>query len=48
MRQRRTFQVEGTESSEALRWEGGEGAKKPGEAGSFDSLLMPGRVLSSG
>lgn len=46
--QGRIFPVEGRESSEGLRWEGGEGVKKPGEAGSFDSWLMPGRVLSSG
>lgn len=45
--QERTFQEEGTESSEGLRWEGREGVKKSREAGSFASLLMPGRALSS-
>lgn len=43
-----TFQAEGTENSEGLRWEGRKGVKKPGEAGSAAPLLRPGRVLSSG
>lgn len=45
--QGRTFQAEGTENAEALRWEGRECAEA-WEASSLDSLLILERVLSRG